>query len=576
MSVDRKSAKLRHLPSPPPIQREENPPWLLLPASAGVPRLPTRPQLATLPFHELEWPNFERLCYHLARKRGDIERWAALFGRSGQSQGGIDIYARATDSERYSCWQSKRHRRLTKTNLRAAIAAFEAGEWMAKSDEFIICSAASIQDTALQREIEAQTVRLRGKKLDLSVIGAQELSDELKDKPRLMRDFFGRDWVRAFCVTDEEGGSDSLDAADVATLRTELHHLYTTSFSVLDPGIVIAGSGLTAGDALLPILERFVEPDIEIYETTVQDQRTDVPAEPAVAQDSDLRPTTVASPRPARSREVLRRRISSWVSEGEHAVIVGDAGFGKSTALRVFALDLLATGAHFPALTLRWGDRIPIVMPFAFWVRLVEQGEGNISLRDAMTTWFRKFDVSDGLLTMIQRSLDEKKLLLLVDGLDEWTNDSAAGSTLALLETFVKTKEIPAILSGRPAGLARLGGLDPIWRQGRLAAMSEHQQRSLARIWFGHLHRTIQSAGHRAKTEDDSHVKMQVDQFFADLAQAGSLMSLSGVPLLLSGLISLFVRKVALPRNRFAAYDELIQLLLEVHPQRRARAALDR
>jgi hypothetical protein len=101
------------------------------------------------------------------------------------------------------------------------------------------------------------------------------------------------------------------------------------------------------------------------------------------------------------AREVLRRRISSWISEGEHAVIVGDAGFGKSTVLRVFALDLLATGVRFPALTLRWGDRIPILIPFAFWVRLVEQGEVNISLREAMTTWFSKFDVSDGLLSLI-------------------------------------------------------------------------------------------------------------------------------------------------------------------------------
>jgi hypothetical protein len=510
----------------------------------------------------------------MAKRRGDIERWAALFGRPGQSQDGIDIYARAKDSERFSCWQAKRHRRLTKTKLKAAIAEFEAGEWMAKSDEFIICSAAPIQDTALQREIEAQTIRLRGSKLNLTVLGAQELSDELKNQPGLVQDFFGRDWVRAFCASDNEGVAERLDVADVATLRIELLQLYKTNFSVLDPGIVVRSSGVTNGHSLLSILERFVEPDVEVNETGIQNRPTEMPVEPVPVQDSDLRPMPLAQGRPAPVHELLRRRVSSWVAEGDHAVIVGDAGFGKSTTLRVFALDLLGVGARFPALTQRWGDRVPIVMPFAFWVRLVEQGEDNISLRDALTTWFRKFGVSDALSSLIQRSLDEKKLLLLVDGLDEWTNSTAAGTTLTLLDTVARTREIPAILSSRPGGLARLGGLDPIWRRGYLTALSDSQQRSLAQIWFGHLH--AQGADGPANSTQSSHLTMQVDQFFADLAQAGRLTSLSGVPLILSGLISLFARKVALPRNRFQAYDDLIQLMLEVHPRSRARAAMGR
>jgi hypothetical protein len=71
-------------------------------------------------------------------------------------------------------------------------------------------------------------------------------------------------------------------------------------------------------------------------------------------------------------------------------------------------------------------------------------------------------------------------VLLLIDGLDEWSNESAA--TLALLTTFIKTKGLPAILTGRPGGVARLGALDPMWRQGRLAAVSDKQQRALTAI----------------------------------------------------------------------------------------------
>lgn len=90
----------------------------------------------------------------------------------------------------------------------------------------------------------------------------------------------------------------------------------------------------------------------------------------------------------------------------------------------------------------------------------------DASLPSAVKIWFRKFDVSDALLVLILRCLDEQKALLLIDGLDEWFDESAARSTLALLTTFIKTKGLPAILTGRPRGLARLGALDPIWLGG--------------------------------------------------------------------------------------------------------------
>ena len=558
------------------IRRVENPSWLTLPATRGLSRPPARSQLQLLPFQELEWENFERLCYRLAKTRGDVEQWAALYGSRGQKQEGIDIYARRPDAMLYSCWQSKRYKHLTPGQLKSAIAEFEKGEWATKSDEFFICSSASIQDTKLQNEIEAETSRLRDRNLKLTVLGQTELSAELKDKGRLVRDFFGREWVREFC---EDGGSTnstaSLDAADIATLRAELQTLYANSFSGLDPGILVATAG-KFGASRVPILDRFVEPDIIIADSGAMEDRPVQPVKQRSAAESDL-----VQPQPVRSsslpsRELLRRHVSTWVVEGDHTVITGDAGSGKSTALRAFALDLLHDGSRFPAIAQRWADCVPIVMPFAFWVRILEKDETNISLPSAVEIWFRKFDISDHLLRLILRSLEEKKALLLVDGLDEWSNGAAARSTLALLDTYVKTKSIPAVLTGRPGGLARLGGFDPEWRQARLAELSDSQQRALTAIWFGHLHRSDDSGDERTAAGREQHVRTSVIKFFADLGQSGTLLTLSSVPLLLSGLISLYVRQVALPRSRFQAYEELVHILLEIHPSRRAQAALDR
>jgi NACHT domain len=556
-----------------PALRMENPSWLAQPATAGLDRPPTRTRLQILPFHELEWENFERLCYRLARFAGDVEQWAALFGGRGQKQDGIDIYVRRPDVSRYACWQSKRYDRLTVSALKAAVTEFEQGEWAPKSDEFIICTSASIQDTKLQLEIEAQIVRLRSKNLALQVLGQTELSAALKNKAALVRDFFGREWARDFADGGDEADK-SLDVADIATMRAELQKLYFSNFSGIDPGIVPTNAGRTDGNRLLPILDRFVEPDVEVADTSGSMEGPSPPTDQPTAAYSDLARDIAAPSRGLQpTREVLRRQVSRWVAEDDHTVIVGDAGVGKSTALRAFALDMLSNGTRFPAVAQRWADCIPIVVPFAFWARLVENNETDVSLIEAVKIWFKKFDVSDTLLALISQCLDERKALLLIDGLDEWSNESAARSTLTLLTTFIKTKGLPAILTGRPSGLARLGALDSVWRQGRLAALSDKQQRTLTTIWFGHLYPAGEG---QSATARERLVTTQVSNFFSDLTQAGTLLTLSGVPLLLSGLISLYVRQVALPRSRFQAYKELIELLLEIHPNRRAQAALDR
>ena len=195
----------------------------------------------------------------------------------------------------------------------------------------------------------------------------------------------------------------------------------------------------------------------------------------------------------------VRRPLANWLTEVEQAAIIAPAGYGKSSFLRALALDLLLDGKLFPDLTKRWGDRIPIVLPFASWTRLISKGAEDISLTDAIRAWFRRFQVSDDLLNLIGSSLKDNRLLLLVDGLDEWTNIDAARTALTLLDTFIKSHSINAVVTTRPGGVAKLGTLDPMWRSGNLAALADAQQRRLASIWFSHLK--------AMPTESDSKVR---------------------------------------------------------------------
>jgi len=533
------------------------------------------PQQQLLPFNELDWDNFERLCYRLASASSDIESWAVLYGARGQKQDGIDIYARRPNTSMYSCWQSKRYKKLSAATLKSAIAEFEKGPWAAKSCEFVICTSASIQDRKLQDEIEVQRTRLRKTNIELIVRGKTELSTILKTNSKLVRDFFGKGWVADFCIDDDrEHSANTLDAFDVATLRAELRRHYESNFAAVDPGVGGQNVMHHVNSTFLPLLSRFVEPDVEVTTVNYTGESTGRENQIAVIE-SDLAPPKSPRSIEAPVRTSTRRQLSQWVSEGDHSVIAADAGLGKSTLLRAFALDLLLNGEHFPSVAQRWPSYVPIVLPFSFWVRQFESCD-DVSLSKVVRIWFHQFQVSDQLLHLIDLSLSERRGLLLIDGLDEWSNEAAARSTLTLLETYVQNHRAPAILTGRPSGLARLGSLNPNWRQTKLAPLSAHQQRTLATTWFRHLNPPSGENSKQRLESETKQVKARVDAFFSDMGQSGNLLPLSGVPLLLAGLISLFVQNVTLPRSRFQAYEELIKLLSETHPNRRAQASLDR
>src|SRR5258705_5077550 len=74
----------------------ENPAWLTAEPTGPGPRPPVVTRPASLPFLELTWENFERLCYRLAQKVGEVEKvWA--YGTQGHTQLGIDVLVRMKD-----------------------------------------------------------------------------------------------------------------------------------------------------------------------------------------------------------------------------------------------------------------------------------------------------------------------------------------------------------------------------------------------------------------------------------------------------------------------------------------------
>jgi hypothetical protein len=532
---------------------------------------PVTTRIQVLPFGELSWENFERLCHRLTELDGNIVH-CARYGQQGEAQEGIDIYARQADG-RYHCLQAKRHSSFSATKMRDAVDLFLAGSWSARSARLTIAVQASLRSTTVQVEIERLAKALAALGIAFEALDGEGLTNRLRDHSALVDDFFGRPWVQALLGPDVANSlGERLDGNAFARIRSQLAHVYPAQFHFFDPGSYGSISD-EDGRPALTLLDRFIKPDMLVRETTWQLERTDQNRTEIKSGDyaSSLEIPTTASTRSSESvanRRMRRLSLVEWLADSQRMVILGDAGCGKSTLLRVLAIDLLNSQALFPELAARWGQHIPIYIPFARWASQVAREESAIGIKEIVRRTLQQF-VTTSIVDLLDRAIDEHRVLLLVDGLDEWSNEQAALTTLSALVTTVQAHGIPVIVSGRPRGLSRINALPTDWKRGSVAPLSTDQAAAIAGRWFTRYATALPDE------TDLSDAKLRTDRFMAELARDASLNALAAVPLLLVGLIALALRGQILPRTRGDVYDQLVRILLEVHPVNRATASGD-
>lgn len=544
-------------------------------------RVPASPPASTrhqrLPLESLTWENFERLCHRLTAHDATVE-YCERYGRQGDEQGGIDIFGRLSGG-RYACLQAKRHKDYSPSELVGAVDLFLAGEWADRTDRFTMAVQASLRSTAMQKEIEKQADRLKKQKILFEALDGETLSERLRAHPRLIDDFFGRAWVEAF-LGDEAAAAlgKRLDGEAFAKVRDQLARVYTAHFHSVDPGTFVSLSE-DEGRQPLTLLERFLQPDMLVREAERHDVRRDerkegadganVPVTSYVAEGQAVTTEPTTSPT-LRANRLRRVPLQEWLGDGDRLVVQGDAGCGKSTLLRVIALDLLDGQDHFPDLAARWGQHIPLYVPFARWTAEVTRINGPVGIKDIIKRTVEHY-LTTSMTDLIDRAIDDRRVLLLVDGLDEWSSEQAARTTLATLVTTAEAHDMPVVVSGRPLGLARIGSIPSSWKRGTVAPLSVAQQGIISGRWFNRY------VGKPAPVDDPgvSEGAIRTARFVAELARDANLGTIASVPLLLIGLITLALRGHILPRTRGEVYNELVRLLLEVHPDSRATAAGD-
>ena len=548
------------------------PPDILAPPDSVVPFAPVVTRGQRLPFEQLSWQNFERLLYRMANAESRVEH-CSTYGRQGQGQQGIDIFARLRTG-RYVCWQAKNHSSFSASKLKDAISVFLAGTWRDRTERFVLCVQAGLDDTTIQEEIESQANRLRSAGIVLQCLDGLQLTEKLKLRLELVDDFFGRPWVEH--VAGEDAATQlgtRLGGDETLALRQSLGQVYDVRFRTTDPGLTLPGS--TTRD----IRERFVAPDVDLSapyrEVALEDpaDTQDARPEPPLADRGDdefiHRPRQYLPSEPTSTPSTVRVSVEEWLLGGvTRSLILGSAGLGKSTLLRCMALDFLTSPSTFLRLVDQLGDRIPVLIPFAFWSRLASKKGREVSVVEVVDAVYGASLPTADLGALLIRALSDRRLLLLVDGLDEFAEEQAARTTLMTMETFARTHAVPVIATGRPAGVRRLGMLGD-WEMGRLVELSPDQQRRLAALF-------LKESFADSDDGNDTHsrqIDMQVDRFFNDIDRTSRLRSLAGAPLLLTGLLSMSMRHAILPRTRYQLFQQLVDLLIDVHPRRRATAA---
>ena len=124
-----------------------------------------------------------------------------------------------------------------------AVTEFLEGDWLTKTDTFVLCTRESLAPVARAKELEKQATKLKSQGITLIPWDRAELSLKLKGLPDIVHDFFSREWVEQFCGDEAaEKLRNRLDADEAAAFRAQLGEFYRHLFNNHDPGLPLFAS----------------------------------------------------------------------------------------------------------------------------------------------------------------------------------------------------------------------------------------------------------------------------------------------------------------------------------------------
>ncbi|WP_119789534.1 NACHT domain-containing protein [Flavobacterium anhuiense] len=542
---------------------------------------PINTNFQKLPLEKLSWEDFEKLCLAIVQLEYSIND-CEMYGIKGQAQEGIDIFARQNNG-RYMSYQCKRYQKFNVGDLDKAVTYFKSKKFLKQSDRLYICTSCEWNKTQIQEKFESLHAELKIEGIDLVKWDKIQISRILKDNPQIVYDFFGEAWVKKFngeTALAKLSKSKTLDARKVVQYRNELSDFYSTIFNLQDPGIPIKELNIPH-----TIQERFIIPDIisivkadsfgfSAHESTKNTlfqsfyNRDEYYHEEYWYSENEDNERLKKINRILEEEENsidLRLNIDDALLESDKNIIIGDPGAGKSTLLRYIVLDILSTKPKLECTSLKYGKLLPIWLPFAFITKHLSIND-SLNISEILKLWFNGFGKKH-LFEIAKCALEDERLFLIIDGIDEWSNISSAQQAITRIETIRGLYDCKVLYSSRPYGFKILKDYFTNLKVLKLAGFSNDQQLAFVENWYSKW------ISVQKKSKDQNFLKTQAQIFLKELDQTGDLKKLAETPLLLSILIIQKLRDAVLPKNKLEALKEITQYLINKHPAKRVSDA---
>ena len=534
---------------------------------------PIDTKIQELPLEKLSWEDFEKLCLAIVQTDFTIND-CEIYGIKGQAQEGIDIFARQANG-RYSSYQCKRYQEFNLSDINKAVGYFKSKDFSDKSDNLHLCTSCEWNKKQVQDRFEILKTELEKENITLVKWDKIQLSRLLKDKPQIVFDFFGSEWVKKFNgkpALQQISKAKKFDAKQVIEFRTELYEFYSTIFNIQDPGIPIKELS-----SPYTIQDRFIIPDILSNVKGESFENDNATSSSIVNQDqyyyddygqfdNEFRRRNFNNQNDLEESSIdIRIKTDDALVGNNKNIIIGDPGAGKSTLLRFITLDILSPKPQLENISQKYGKTLPVWLPFAFITKHLSQND-SLSISEILNLWFKGFGKSH-LFEIAKEALYDERLFLVIDGIDEWSSISSAQQALARIETIRELYDCKVLYSSRPYGFRMLKDFFTNLNVLNLAGFSNTQQRNFVEKWYNKWNSL------QGDTQDKDFSKTLTDNFIKELEHSGDLKKLAEIPLLLSILIIQKMQDSVLPKNKLEALKEITQYLIKKHPVKRVADA---
>ena len=246
-----------------------------------------------------------------------------------------------------------------------------------------------------------------------------------------------------------------------------------------------------------------------------------------------------------------RKPVGTVLSDCTRLTILGPPGSGKSTLLKRIALAYT-----FPERRERMAERLPDRNWLPLFVRCRQLGplskSSIIDVLNAIPSWAEMTSLNYPFQELIRQALHSGEALLLIDGLDEISNESARSSFALQLRTFLATySNISIVVTSREPGFRLVAGV--LASQCRSFRLVEFNNTDIERVTIAWYKVMLGTQTGRRRQGQLLAKKIISNERIRDLARN---------PLLLTMLLLVNRWLGQLPRRRALLYGKAIEVLV--------------